>query len=230
MLDTLLSPPFAPFATAVAILCLLLLLEVVMLAVGGSLMAEPDGPDAAFEVPELEMGEIEALEVGAAAPEAFEIGDVEAEVEGVDGVAGMGWTGFGRVPFLIWFAALLTGFGITGIALQFTGPWPLWLVVPAAGAVGILFTRTFSGAFARAVPQLETASVTPRQLARRRGRVTQGTMRRGRAAEVRVTDRHGNTHYVRAEPLRDADEISRGAEVLTVWDRRADALRVVSLD
>ena len=228
MFDTLLSPPFAPFATAVAILGLLLLLELVMLAVGGSLLSEPDGPEVGFEVPELELGEIEALEVGTATPEAFEIGD--AEVEGLHGVAGMGWTGFGRVPFLIWFAALLAGFGASGFAVQFTGPWPLWLAVPAAAVAGVLFTRAFSGLFARAIPQLETASVTPRQLARRRGRVTQGTMRRGRAAEVRVTDRHGNTHYVRAEPLRDADEISRGAEVLTVWDRRADALRVVSLD
>ena len=131
--------------------------------------------------------------------------------------------------FLVWLAALLTGFGATGLAVQLAGPFPLWAALPVAGLAGVVFARSFAAAFARMIPQTETAAQTMRQLARRRGTVTQGTATRGRAAEVRVVDRHGNTHYVRAEPLRDADAIAQGAEVLVVFDRRSDALRLVEL-
>lgn len=225
MLDALATPPLAPFALAAAILALLLALEIVMLLLGGSLLADMDAPDAAPEVPELQVAEIEALEAGAAAPSAFALPDAPPASP-----PPLGLTGFGRVPFLIWLGALLAGFSATGLAIQATGPWPLWLALPPAALAAVLFARAASGAIARAVPQVTTAAVSPRHLARRRGRVTQGTMRRDRPAEVRVTDRHGNSHYVRAEPLRDGDVIARGAEVLTVWDRRASALRVVSLD
>lgn len=225
MLTILSSPPFAPFAVAVAVLLGLLLIEVAALMLGGSLMADTDAPDLGFEVPELEAPEIEALEAGTLSPATLEVPDAEA-----DAPVALGWTGLGRVPFLIWFAALLGGFGATGILVQSLGPLPLWLAVPVAAVAGLAAARGLSGIMARALPQVETAAQTTRQLARRRGVVTQGTARRGRKTEVRVTDRHGNSHYVRAEPYRDGDEIVRGQAVLTIWDRRAGELRVVALD
>lgn len=225
MLTTLLSPDFAPFSTAVAILAGLLALEVVSLLLGGSLMSDTDGPDLEFDVPELEVPEIEALESGSLNPAVLEVPDAAP-----DAPVQLGWTGFGRVPFLVWFAALLTGFGASGILIQTLGPWPLWLAVPLASVAGLGAARGLSGAFARLLPQVETSVQSTRQLARRRGVVTQGTARRGRKTEIRVTDRYGNSHYVRAEPFRDDDEISRGQSVLTIWDRRAGELRVVALD
>ncbi|MEM7488618.1 MAG: OB-fold-containig protein [Pseudomonadota bacterium] len=224
-MTALFSSAFAPFTMAVLLLAGLLALEVVALMMGASLVSETDGPDLELEVPELEMPEVEALEIGEVDVEALEVGDAE-----MPETSGMGWTGFGHVPFLIWFAGLLTGFGGTGIALQLAGPFPLWLSVPVAAIAGLAFTRGFAGLFARAIPRTQTAAQNVRNLARRRGVVTQGTSRRGRPAELRVTDRYGNSHYVRAEPFRDGDEIARGTAVLTIWDHRAAALRIVSLD
>ncbi|KIT18076.1 Inner membrane protein YqiJ [Jannaschia aquimarina] len=224
MLTTLFSPPVAPFTTAIVVLAGLLVLELVMLAMGGSLIAETDGPEIGVDVPDLDLPEIEALEMGE-----IDVGELELTDTPEPGVPALGWTGLGRVPFLIWFAALLTGFGGTGIAVQLTGPWPLWLVAPGAALAGLVFTRSFAGTFARLIPQTETSVQTERQLARRRGTVTQGTARRGRPAEVRVTDRYGNTHYVRAEPFRDDAELGRGTDVLMVYDRGTRTLRMIEL-
>jgi hypothetical protein len=44
---------------------------------------------------------------------------------------------------------------------------------------------------------------------------------KGEAAEVRVTDSYGNTHYLRAEPLEDDAEIPQGADVLVIRQRTA---------
>ncbi|MEM7642263.1 MAG: OB-fold-containig protein [Pseudomonadota bacterium] len=224
-MSALFTSAFAPFTMAIVLLGGLLALEIVALLMGASLVSETDGPDLEFEIPELDVPEIEALELGEIDVDTLEIGDADLPEP-----AAMGWTGFGHVPFLIWFSALLTGFGGTGIALQMVGPFPLWLAMPVAAIAGLAFTRSFAGLFARAIPRTETAAQNLRNLARRRGVVTQGTSRRGRPAELRVTDRYGNSHYVRAEPFRDDDEITRGAEVLTIWDHRARVLRIVPLD
>ncbi|MEM9795392.1 MAG: OB-fold-containig protein [Pseudomonadota bacterium] len=224
-MTALFTPDFAPFTTAVVILAALLALEVVMLLIGGSLISEVDAPE--IDLPELEMPEIEALDMGEIGAEVLEIDDIATSGAATPA---LGWTGFGTMPFLIWFAALLTGFGASGIAIQTIGPAPIWLAVPVAGLAGIGFARTFGGLFTRAIPRTETAAQTTRQLARRRGTVTQGTSRRGRPAEVKVHDRYGNPHYIRAEPLRGADEIVAGQVVLVVYDHRASALRIVALD
>ena len=225
LLTSLLTPPFVPFAVAAAILAGLLLIELAMLLIGGSLFADAGAPEVELGAPDLDLPEIEALELSE-----IDVAGLEVEDIGPSAEPNPGWTGFGTVPFLVWFAALLAGFSVIGLALQMVGPFPLWLAVPLAALTGIGFARTFARIFARVVPQTESAAQNPRQLARRRGVVTQGTSRRGRRAEIRVADRYGNTHYIRVEPLRDADEIGRGCSVLTVWDHRTAALRIVALD
>jgi hypothetical protein len=65
-----------------------------------------------------------------------------------------------------------------------------------------------------------------------RGTVTQGTARRGSPAEVRLRDRHGNTHYQRCEPWHEADVIPEGTEVVTLRMRRPDggwSLRILPI-
>jgi len=53
-------------------------------------------------------------------------------------------------------------------------------------------------------------------LSRLRGVVSQGTARAGNPAEVRVTDRHGNLQFLRAEPLDRSAEITQGQEVVVI--------------
>lgn len=76
---------------------------------------------------------------------------------------------------------------------------------------------------------METEALSERSLGRRRGVVTQGTAAKGRPAEVRVMDRYGNAHYLRAEPFAKGEEITQGTEVLVIRDRRQDAYVLIPL-
>lgn len=243
MLDTLLSGPFVPFTMSLALLFGLLALELVFLLVGGSLMgdgADADGPELEFDA-EVDFDlEIEAFDLEGLDMDAFDVDGAEFDVEPSEiAVAAptspLGWLGLGKMPMLIWLATLFMSFGVAGVALQglvttLTGsPLNVLLAVIPCGAAAIWFTGQFGALFAQLLPKTETQSVSARQLGRRKGTVTQGTAARGTPAEVRVTDRYGNTHYLRAEPMHDADTIPQGAEVLVLRHRPTGGFRLIAL-
>ncbi len=130
--------------------------------------------------------------------------------------------GFGRVPALIWLAAALAGFGLSGYLLQsisarlFGAPLPALLAMLPAAAVGLWFARGYGALLARLIPATETSARSKASLSRQRGVVSQGTARAGQPAEVRVTDFRGNLHYIRAEPLDRSETISPGSAVLVL--------------
>lgn len=235
MLEVLLSGAMAPFTAALALLLGLLALELVMGLVGGSLFASggPDAPDLdapAIDTPDAELPDFDGFEVDSPdfdTPEALP----EPAVSGLGAILGLG-----RTPFMIWLASALLGFGAGGMAVQsladgLTGsPLPAWLAALPALLAGWGVARGFGGLFARLVPKDETQSVSETQLGRRRGIITQGTAARGRPAEVRVTDRHGNAHYLRAEPLEDAAQLAQGTEVLVLRDHRRGLYRLMPLE
>lgn len=238
MFAQLLTPPYLPFALALGLLAGLLAVEVVALALGGSLMAgdggaEVSGPDVAaleaqFDLPAGAEPDVDALAAAA--------DTLQAEGPGTGGGA-LALLGLGRVPFAIWLAAMLNGFGVTGLAVQSVASATLGAplgaalaILPAiAGAVG--FTRLFGRALAGLVPQVETTATSAQFMGGLRGVVSQGTARQGSAAEVRLRDRHGNTHYMRCEPFRDSDVIEQGTEVLLLRERTPAGwtLRIVAL-
>lgn len=241
MLDTFLSGAYAPFTFAITLLFGLLALEIMALILGGTLMgdgAETDmdidmdlGVGDLGDMPEVDLGDLDLD------PAEFEIASAEdvAVETPTAGPSPLAWLGLGRMPTLLWLATLCLGFGVGGLILQNLAtallgqPLPaLVAVIPMAGAA-IWFTGRFGALFARLLPRTETQSVAERQLARRRGTVTQGTAARGRPAEVRVTDRYGNLHYLRAEPLRDDVEIAQGTDVLVLRHRPTDTFRLVPL-
>lgn len=236
MLEFLLDGAFRPFSISLALLFGLLGLELAALMLGGSLMG---GNDAGLEGPELDGPGLEADLDG------FDLDgsdlDLNGPAEAPDAASAAGgglaaWLGFGRMPVLIWLASVLMSFGLGGLALQSMLQALSGLTLPAAlaalpaGAFALWFTRGFGGVFARLLPQSETAAMNERALARRRGVITQGTAAAGRPAEVRVTDRFGNTHYLRAEPLRAGETLPQGSEVLVLWNRRAASYALVGLD
>ena len=250
MFDYLFDPDFLPFTFALALLFGLAGLELAALLIGASFLGsgEPDadlGGDAP-DAPELgDIGGDLSLDADAFG-DLGELGDLDlADIDGMDlaeGTAtvvapgGVGnWLGLGKMPMLIWLATLLLGFGLSGIGLQL-GLTSLigsalspWLVGAPAGAFGIWFARSFGAVFARLLPQVETEALSERSLGRRRGVVTQGTAAKGRPAEVRVMDRYGNAHYLRAEPFAEGEEITQGTEVLVIRDRRQDAYVLIPL-
>ena len=186
------------------------------LLLGGSLLGG-DNDVAADMVDAPDLGDFDLdLDVEGALvdPADLELAEFSAEgaaESGVDATGGLAsWLGLGRMPTLIWLAALLMGFGLSGLGLQtalhelFGLQAPPVLAALPAGAFGIWFARGFGGIFARLLPQTETEASSLTHLGRRRGVISQGTAARGRPAEVRVTDRFRNVHHLLAEPLRVA--------------------------
>ncbi|KUF10539.1 OB-fold-containig protein [Pseudoponticoccus marisrubri] len=246
MIETFLSPAYFPFTLSLALLFGLLVLELVFAILGGTLLGAGgegiEGPD--LDGPDLGDLDIDAdLDIDFdgldADPGDFELAgfdELDAEAPAAAGGGGLAaWLGFGKMPALIWLASVLMGFGLSGYALQSAlsgllgGPLTPWLVGPVALAAGIWFARAFGTLFARILPKTETEALSERHLGRRAGVVTQGTAARGRPAEVRVTDRYGNSHYLRAEPLRDEARIAQGTEVLVLRHRLQGGYLLVPL-
>jgi len=239
-----LTEPFVPFTISLALLFGLLALEVVLALVGATLLGlgadadldldlDLDGPDIGDL--DIDFGEADASLFDFAEPEL----DVDADLDSTapEGIpAGpASWLGIGKVPTLIWIAAVLLGFGVTGVALQgfstaiFGTTLHASLIAVPAAVAGIWFAKQFGTVFARLLPKTETSAMSKNHLGRRTGIVTQGTARRGSPTEVKITDRHGNTHYLRAEPLKDEDEISAGTKVLVLRHRIEEGYRLVPL-
>ncbi|MBV2359265.1 YqiJ family protein [Thalassococcus sp. CAU 1522] len=241
MIDLLLDRAMAPFTFAMALLLGLVLLELAMALLGGSLFGL--GSDAQIEAPEIAAPDLAELDLAD-----LDLGEVELDFDGVgselDATAGpdmpavgglAAWMGFGRMPFLIWLGTVLAGFGLSGFVLQsvmqaVTGGFlPGAVAAMPAAATGLWFAGRFGALFARLLPKTETQSVSERHLGRRVGVVTQGTAARGRPAEIRVTDRFGNLHYLRAEPLRDTAEIAQGTQVIVLRHRIDGGYLIVPL-
>ena len=237
----LLSFPFVPFALALGLLAALLVLELGALLVGGSIFGAGEGgieADAGALAGsfDLDPGEVPDL---AALTEASAALNDPGEGPGAGPVGGLGgFLGLGHTPFMIWFAALLLGFGVSGLALQslvaalFGAPLPGPMAAGMALPAGLAFARFFGRFFARLLPTIETSATSTQFLGGLRGVVSQGTARAGVPAEVRLRDRHGNIHYPRCEPFSDEDVIPEGTEVLTVRERLGEgrwALRILAI-
>ena len=243
MFDLFLADGLFPFALSLALLFGLLILELVFAFVGGTLLGAgsegldgPDGPDIDFDAPDFSDLEID-LDGVDIDPGDLELADLsEAEMPAATEPSGVAaWLGFGKMPALIWLAAILMAFGLSGMVLQvlsinlFGGAAPWWIPALPAGVFAIWFARSFGGLFARLLPKVETEALSERHLGRRMGIVTQVTAQRGRPAEVKVTDRYGNIHYLRAEPLRDQAAIPTGTEVMVLRHRYETGYLLVPL-
>ena len=239
MLQGFLTPEFFPFTVSIGLFFGLLTLELVFLMLGGSLMG--DGGDADVSAPDAADADLD-FDVDADLADldtdfdALETDLAETELEATAGsFSVLAWLGLGNLPAAIWLASMFLSFGVIGVGVQMTLSETLGLTLNAALAAvpaffgARWFTRTFGTLFARAIPKVETESVSERHLGRRKGVVSQGTAARGRPAEVRVTDRHGNTQYLRAEPFRDDEVIEPGTEVIVMRHRREGGYRIVSL-
>ena len=64
------------------------------------------------------------------------------------------------------------------------------------------------------MPQNETYAVSSSDFLGKVAVITLGTARAGMPAEAKLHDAHGNTHYVRVEPLRPDDSFPTGTAVL----------------
>ncbi|MEM9786939.1 MAG: YqiJ family protein [Pseudomonadota bacterium] len=217
MIEAFLAPQAYPFSIALCVVLGLFILEIISLILGGSIMAiGSDAPDV-----DLDIDADFDIDIDADADL-----DIEADVDAGAAPAGLlGWLGIGEVPVLIWLVSFLTIFGLTGLVILNTGAAltgltiPLATSVPLATAVAIYCARFIARVVATIMPKTESTAMRARFLGGHHGTITQGTAKRGSPAEAKIKDRHGNTHYLRVEPLEDDVEIPQGADVHVIRKR-----------
>ncbi len=235
MFQVLLSGPFQAFTVALGLLVGLLAIELIALLLGASILSDggPDGVDAVDATFDLPSGVEPDIPTLIAASEAVPVHTAPPATNG----GALAIFGLGRVPFAIWLAAVLTGFGVSGIAIQSLAitivgaPLPAAAAVIPAASIGLAIARGFGRVLSKLLPKVETTATSAQFMGGLRGVVTQGTASQGVPAEVRVRDRHGNTHHLRCEPIRSEDVVPEGTEVLLLRQRTSSgwSLKVLPL-
>jgi len=229
MIELFTSPASLPFAIALTIVAALFGLEILSALLGGSILGVgSDGPDLDID------GDFD-FDLSADAGIDLDV-DAEVAAETVEtGEASGGiftWIGARDVPFLIWLVSFLTMFGLFGLILQAGIETLIGTALPASAASLIVFvpalavTRIIANWVSLIMPKTETTALKARHLGGYHGIITQGTAQRGKPAEVKIKDRHGNIHYIRVEPLHDDETFAQGAEV-TLIRKRGDQFFVI---
>ncbi len=180
------------------------------------LLSGDNVPFVAALVLMLLIGAVEAAGLGGG------IGDgVEADLD-ADGPSLLSWLNLGRLPLLMLIVVFLFSFGIVGligqqlIAAVAGQPAPWLLAVPVALAAALPVTRVFGKGVSRILPKDETEAVSRDSLVGRVAVIVTGEARPGSAAQARVRDQHGQSHYVMVEPDDADDAFAQGAGVLLV--------------
>jgi len=139
----------------------------------------------------------------------------------------LGWLHIGRVPALVLLLLFLAGYVLFGYGLQMVahgllgGYLPAWMAGLLAVPSGMATVRGLGALIAHIVPRDETSVVSEQSLVGRVGVVTAGVARRGLAAQARVRDALGRSHYLMVKPDLEDEVFEEGAQVLIV--RKAGA-------
>lgn len=139
---------------------------------------------------------------------------------GVDRV--LGWLHIGKVPALVLLILFLAGYTVFGYAMQMVlhGIFGVYLPGWAAGVVavppGLVTMRSLGSLVAHIIPRDESSVVSELTLVGRAGVISGGTARKGLAAQARVRDSHGRTHFLMVEPDVDGETFDEGAQILIV--------------
>ncbi len=207
MLEIFLLPNSYPFSISLAIVFGLFLIEIISLIFGGSIMAiGSDAPEVDFDVDadfDLDLD----LDL-----------DLDANIVAAPSNL-LGWLGVSQVPFLIWLVSFLTLFGLSGLTLQniIFAIFSMLLPGSIASLIALLpalaMTRVISGFVAGIMPKTESSAMRTRFLGGHHGVISQGTAKRGKPAEAKIKDRHGNTHYLQVEPFDDDEELKQGCSI-----------------
>lgn len=170
------DPAFRPFTVAGAIVALIALLEVIGLVLGIGL----------FEV----------------------IDDLIPDPDTDGGVGVLAWLGVGEAPFMVVLVVLLAFFSIFGTGLQSLSVGVAGTTLPGVIAMIAALTCALpvsawsARRLARLIPNVESSGVERDEFVGCIGEIVQGRASHDRAAEARVDDHNGYSHWLRvcAEP------------------------------
>lgn len=202
----LVSPANAPFLVAICVMVVLGALEGLALLVGSGLSHHLD-----------------ALLAG-------HLGDGLHVLPG-DGV--LGWLHVGRAPLLVLIVIFLMGFAIGGLVLQWAvaglvgRPLSPFVASVLAATCAVPVVRVLGGLIARYVPRDETFAVSEESFIGRVARLTAESAAAGRPGQAKLTDEHGQMHYLLVEP--DGPEIvfARGDALLVVSRASGSVFRAI---
>jgi len=130
--------------------------------------------------------------------------------------------GLGRVPMLIWLAALLFLFATIGVIGQSVlagilgAPLSAGWAMLAAGGAALPLNSLAMRPLAAILPKDETTAIDIDDLVRRDAEIQIGTARAGSPARAKVIDVHGQAHFVMVEPHDQTLALNAGDTVLLV--------------
>jgi hypothetical protein len=209
MFDLLLASQNIPFATALAVMLGIAVLEGIttVFGMGLSHILETLIPHLEFD---------------------FDIDVADTDIHGGAPLSSLlGWLHFGKVPVLMLLVIFLTGFGLSGLFIQsmvkqMTGTF-LPAVVASIPAIicALPVMRIFGSVLTKILPQDETDAVSEDALIGRIATITMGKAEKGSPAEAKVRDQHRYTHYVMVEPDKAGIVFNAGEKLLLVGRKSA---------
>jgi Protein of unknown function (DUF1449) len=140
--------------------------------------------------------------------------------DGVD--SPLGWLHLGKVPALVLLILFLAGFAVAGYVIQgvtyklMGSIWPAWVASVPAVFAGFATVSGVGSLLERVMPKDETSAVSEMTLIGRAGVIVKGHAKAGLAAEAKVRDSYGRSHYVMVEPDVETDVFNEGSDVLLV--------------
>jgi Protein of unknown function (DUF1449) len=96
------------------------------------------------------------------------------------------------------------------------GPLHWGLAVGGATLIGVILNTFAANGLARIMPGYESTVISSDDLLRQRGRILDGAARRGHPARAKVVDHHGQAHFIMVEPHDDGGVIAHGQTALLV--------------
>ncbi len=190
-MDLLTAAENLPFTVAIAVMMGLTVLEGASLLLGGGLSDWLDG----------------------LIPESLVAPDYDGP---------LGWLHLGKVPLMMIIILFLSSFGLSGLVLQMllhgiSGHYlPGLLASVPAFLTALPIVRVGGSLLGQLMPRDESTAISENDLLGRVATITLGVAQQGQAAQARLTDQHGQTHYVMVEPEENGIRFPSGTQVLLV--------------
>ncbi len=218
MMAHLFEPQTAPFAVALGLMLLIAALEIIGLFFGVAFSELVDAALPDMEAPDLDIDADIDADLAVHGPDL----DAPAIPSAGPFTQFLAWLCVGRVPILVLFVAFLTAFGLTGLIMQglFQGLFGFYLpaivAVAPALAAAIPATRYLGLGLSHIMPKVQSDAVSHASFVGQVAVILRGVAKPGQPAEAKLTDRHGQAHYLLVEPDVDDQEFAAGDEVLVV--------------
>ena len=207
-----------PFTVALAVMVAMTIIEIISASLGMGLSEMVDSVIPEFDA------DID-IDIDADA-------DVDVDIAGTGGpgdslVKLLAWFRVGEVPVIMLFIVFLTGFGLSGLSIQFVIAMVTGATIPAVIAVvpallcSIPVVRVCGGVLGKYMPKDETYAVSEDSFPGMVATLTLGTAEQGKPAEAKLKDNYGQTHYILVEPDNPEERFSQGDQTIIVSKKGA---------